>query len=76
MYHNHRKRNITLGQKKSVIIVDNDRINNDPMFLKIKRDSRVILQRIHTDKIRECNVKVFGKDETKLRRESALQKCY
>jgi hypothetical protein len=30
----------------------------------------------YTHKIRACNVKVFGKDEGKLRRESALQKFY
>ena len=29
----------------------------------------------HTHKIRACNVKVFGKDEGNIRRESALQKC-
>jgi hypothetical protein len=46
MYNNQKKRKITLGkrkitlwQKKFVISVDHDRINNDPMFLKLRRDS-------------------------------------
>jgi hypothetical protein len=52
MYNNQRKRKITLGQRKItlqqkqfVINVDHDRINNDPMFLNLRRDSG---ERIHT----------------------------
>jgi hypothetical protein len=48
MYNNQRKINITLGQKQFVITVDHDRIKSDPMFLKLRRDSKEILQRIHT----------------------------
>jgi hypothetical protein len=55
MYNNQRKRKITFGQRKItlgkkqfVITVDHDRINSDPMFLKLRRDSREILKIIHT----------------------------
>jgi hypothetical protein len=48
MYNNERKIKIALGQKKFVIIVDHDRINTDPMFLKIMRYSGEIIQKIHT----------------------------
>jgi hypothetical protein len=39
MYNNQRKkkRKITLGKKQFVIIVDHDRINNDPMFLNLRK---------------------------------------
>jgi hypothetical protein len=44
MYSNQRKRKINLGQRKItlglnkfMISVDHDRINNDPMFLKLIR---------------------------------------
>jgi hypothetical protein len=54
MYSNQIKRKITLGQRKItlgkkqfVIIVDHDRINNDPMFLNLNRCS---MQRIHKHK--------------------------
>ena len=54
MYSNQKKRKITLGhkkitlgQKKIVTIVDHDRINNDPMILKLRRGR---IQRIHVQK--------------------------
>jgi hypothetical protein len=47
MYNNQKKRKITLWQKQFVIIVDHDRINNDPMTLNLRRGS---MQRIHVQK--------------------------
>jgi hypothetical protein len=56
MYNNQKKRKITLGQrkitlwqKKFVIIVDHDRINNDPMILNLRRGS---MQRIQVQGIK------------------------
>jgi hypothetical protein len=47
MYNKQIKREMTLGKKKFMITVDHDRINSDPMFLKLKRGS---MQRIHVHK--------------------------